>query len=50
MTQGLLFGDLPEPLPTGLPEGLAYEPEFLSRDEERSLVALIATLPLQAAR
>jgi len=50
LTQGSLFDDLPEPLPTGLPEGLAYEPEFLSRDEERALIALIGTLPLQAAR
>jgi len=50
LSQSSLFDDLPEPLPAGLPEGLAYEPEFLSRDEERSLIALIATLPLQAAR
>ena len=50
MSQGALFDDLPEPLPQGLPEGLAYEAEFLSREEEQSLIALIATLPLQAAK
>ncbi len=50
MSQSSLFDDLPEPLPPGLPEGLAYEPQFLSRDEEQSLIALIATLPLQAAK
>ncbi len=50
MSQPSLFDDLPEPLPQGLPEGLAYEPEFLSRDEEQALIALIRTLPLQAAK
>jgi len=40
---------LPEPVPANLPEGLAYEPEFLSRDEEAALIALIRALPLQAA-
>ena len=50
MTQGSLFDDLPEPPPANLPEGLDYEAEFLSRDEEQSLIALIRTLPLQAAK
>ena len=50
MSQGALFDDLPEPLPPGLPEGLAYEPGFLSRAEEQALIALIRTLPLQAAK
>ena len=50
MTQASLFGDLPEPVPQDLPEGLAYEPEFLSRDEEQALIALIRTLPLAAAK
>lgn len=50
LNQPSLFHDLPEPLPAGLPEGLAYEPEFLSRDEEQALVALIGTLPLHAAK
>ncbi len=50
MSQPSLFDDLPEPLPRGLPEGLTYEPGFLSRDEEQALVALIRTLPLQAAK
>jgi alkylated DNA repair dioxygenase AlkB len=47
LTQASLFGDLPEPVPQNLPEGLAYEAEFLSRDEEQ---ALIRTLPLNAAK
>ena len=50
MSQASLFDDLPEPLPEGLPEGLAYAPEFLSRDEEQALIALVRTLPLQAAK
>ena len=49
MDQGALF-DLPEPLPANLPPGLAYEPEFLRRDEEAALIALIHTLPLAAAK
>jgi alkylated DNA repair dioxygenase AlkB len=52
MTQASLFDadDLPAPPPAGLPEGLAYEPGFLSADEEAALVAVIATLPLEAAK
>ena len=50
MTQASLFGDLPEPVPQDLPEGLAYEVDFLSRDEERALIALIRSLPLAAAQ
>ena len=50
MTQASLFGDLPEPVPQDLPEGLAYEPGFLSRDEEQALIALIRSLPLAAAQ
>jgi alkylated DNA repair dioxygenase AlkB len=50
LTQASLFGDLPEPVPQNLPEGLAYEAEFLSRDEEQALIALIRTLPLNAAK
>jgi alkylated DNA repair dioxygenase AlkB len=49
LTQASLFDDLPEPVPANLPEGLAYESEFLTRDEERSLIALIRALPLEAA-
>lgn len=37
-------------VPTGLPNGLVYAPDFLSQAEEAGLVALIETLPLQAAR
>ena len=48
MEQGSLF-DLPEPLPPGLPSGLRYEPEFLERDEEAALIALVRGLPLEAA-
>jgi alkylated DNA repair dioxygenase AlkB len=44
-----LFG-LPAGLPAGLPEGLSYEPEFLTPEEEASLIALISTLPFEAAR
>ena len=40
---------MPEPLPANLPEGLAYEADFLSRDEEAALIALIRALPLHAA-
>jgi alkylated DNA repair dioxygenase AlkB len=50
LSQGALFDDLPEPLPAKLPEGLAYETDFLSRDEEQRLIALIRTLPLHAAK
>jgi alkylated DNA repair dioxygenase AlkB len=49
MHQESLF-DLPEPMPAQLPPGLVYVPEFLSRDEETSLIALIRTLPLAAAK
>ncbi len=48
--EGALFDDLPEPVPANLPEGLAYEPEFLSRDEEQALIATIRALPLEAAK
>jgi alkylated DNA repair dioxygenase AlkB len=49
MHQATLF-DLPEPLPAGLPPGLAYEPEFLGVQEEAALIALIASLPLAGAK
>jgi len=45
-----LFDDLPEPVPANLPEGLAYEAEFLSVDEEAALVEVIRALPLHAAK
>ncbi len=41
---------MPEPVPANLPEGLAYEPEFLSRDEEQAIIATIRSLPLEAAK
>ncbi len=50
MSQGSLFDDLSEPVPANLPEGLAYESDFLSRDEEQGLIALIRGLPLHAAK
>jgi alkylated DNA repair dioxygenase AlkB len=37
-----------KPLP--LPDGFRYEPELVSRSEERELVATLATLPFEAAR
>ena len=49
MTQASLFDELPEPVPQDLPEGLAYDAQFLSRDEEQALIALIRALPLHAA-
>lgn len=33
-----------------LPDGLAYEPDFLAADEERALLATIAELPFREAR
>ena len=42
--------DLPEPVPANLPPGFAYEPEFLHRDEEAQLIALIGSLPMAAAK
>ncbi|MDT3680263.1 MAG: alpha-ketoglutarate-dependent dioxygenase AlkB [Burkholderiaceae bacterium] len=47
--QASLF-DAPVPLPAHLPEGLRYEPDFLDLDEERALIALVRTLPFEAAR
>jgi hypothetical protein len=44
----LLF-DLPEPVATNLPEGLACEPDFLGADDERALIDLIRALPLAVA-
>ena len=38
-----LFGD------TALPEGFRYQPDFLSRGEERSLVRYIETLPFRSS-
>ena len=49
VAQGTLF-DLPAPPPAPLPEGLAYQADFLSAEEEASLIELIGTLDLQAAR
>ena len=46
MEQPPLF-DLPPP---GLPEGLVYEPGFLTQDEAAALEALMAALPFAAAR
>ena len=36
--------------PATLAEGMAYRPDFLDADEERELLRIIETLPLQAAR
>ena len=40
-----LFGSASVPAPT-LPPGMRYEEEFLSREEERALVAILERLPL----
>src|SRR5437773_8599240 len=36
--------------PQELPQGLRYEPVFLTRNEEEALLAAIAPLPLREAR
>jgi len=46
MEQALLF-DLPPPV---LPEGLVYAPDFLSSADEAELLALVRTLPFEAAK
>ena len=43
--QPLLFDP---PAGLALPEGFAYETEFLSGEEERDLAAWLATLPFEA--
>jgi alkylated DNA repair dioxygenase AlkB len=43
--QGSLFDPTP-----GLPVGLAYEPAFITPDEEQALIDVIAALPLREAR
>jgi alkylated DNA repair dioxygenase AlkB len=45
MKQGELFGIL-----KGLPAGLVYEPDFISRDEETALLTEISNLPLREAK
>jgi len=37
-----------ERAPPGLPQGFAYRPEFLEREEEARLAAWLATLPFEA--
>ena len=49
MTQASLFGDADAPIEASI-EGLVYQPEFLSLNEEEQLIALISTLPLHAAK
>ncbi|KQW43293.1 MULTISPECIES: alpha-ketoglutarate-dependent dioxygenase AlkB [unclassified Roseateles] len=49
MQQESLFADL-APSPGALPEGLVYEPEFLSREEEDGLIEVVRQLPLQEAK
>jgi len=46
VTQQTLF-DLPAPV---LPDGLAFQEDFIGAAEEAALLATIATLPLEAAR
>ena len=47
--QGDLFGTPPAAGPA-LPQGLRYEEDFLSREEEAALVDVIAGLPLAAMK
>jgi hypothetical protein len=47
MTQATLFDE--GPIKSSI-KGLVYELEFLSLDEEKRLIGIIQTLPLQAAR
>lgn len=47
MNQRSLFGD--EEVQASIP-GLVYQPEFLGRDEEQALIAIIRSLPLQPRR
>lgn len=49
MQQEALFADL-VPSPGALPDGLTYQPEFLTRAEERQLIELVQYLPLQEAK
>jgi alkylated DNA repair dioxygenase AlkB len=46
VTQSQLFGETP--MASSI-DGLVYEQDFLSLDEERQLIAVIRSLPLQAA-
>ena len=47
MTQAMLFGE--DPTQASI-DGLIYQPDFLSLDEEKELIAIIQTLPLHSAR
>lgn len=49
MQQEALFADL-APSPGALPDGLTYQPEFLTRIEERELIERIRQLPLREAK
>jgi alkylated DNA repair dioxygenase AlkB len=49
MDQSSLFDDL-DPPADALPEGMAYRSGFLSSGEEGALIALIRSLPLEAAQ
>lgn len=49
MDQSSLFDDL-DPPADALPEGMAYRSGFLTSDEEGGLIALIRSLPLEAAQ
>ncbi|WP_431052297.1 alpha-ketoglutarate-dependent dioxygenase AlkB [Roseateles sp. L2-2] len=49
MDQSSLFDDL-DPPADALPEGMTYRSGFLTSDEELALIALIRSLPLEAAQ
>jgi len=48
MQQTSLFDPLP-PSPGALPNGLVYEPRFISAEAEQALLALLQRLPFEAA-
>ena len=45
MKQGELFG-----IPERLPAGFAYQPDFITHDEEAALLTEIGNLPLRQAK
>lgn len=49
MQQEALFADL-APSPGALPDGLTYEQEYLSREDEAELIDIVRRLPLEEAK
>ncbi len=48
-TAQLALFDAPPPRPPNRPEGLVYETDWLSRDDERALIEIVRALPFAAA-